>query len=144
MSFKRILIAVDGGTAAINAARAGIDLAATLQAKLATVYVVDPELGYGADISLSPDEMRLIAEGKDAEILAKLKQNLDLPADAEHFVRVGHAPDVIDKAATDWSADLIVIGSHARTGISRIILGSVADALIHKATCPVMVVREVK
>ena len=142
MSFKRILIAVDGGSAAIKAARAGIDLAAALGASLATVYVVDPEIGYGADISLSPEEMKEIADGKDAEVVKKLAQSLDLPAGAEHFVRIGHVADVIDKAATDWRADLIVIGIHGRTGLGRIVMGSVSERLIHKATCPVMVIRE--
>ncbi len=143
MSFKRILVAVDGGSVALNAAQTGLALANALGAKLATVYVVDPELGYGGDIVLSASDAQAIAHDKDAEVLARLRQSLNLPADAEHFVRIGHVAHVIDRAATDWAADLIVIGSHARTGLSRIVLGSVSETLIHTSTCPVLVVREV-
>jgi nucleotide-binding universal stress UspA family protein len=142
MSFKRILIAVDGGSAAIKAGQAGIDLARSLGAKLATIYVVDPAVEYSGDLSLSPDEVKEVAQEKDAEVLAKLKASLPLPDDAEHFVRVGQAAVVIDKMAVDWGADVIVIGSHGRTGISRIILGSVSDDLVHRSSCPVIVVRE--
>ena len=43
--------------------------------------------------------------------------------------------------ATDQNADLIVMGSHGRTGISRLVMGSVAEAVMRRARCPVMVVK---
>ena len=142
MSFKRILVAVDSSKVAVTATQIAIGLGADLGARVATLFVVDPEIGYGGDIGLSPADLQAVADGRDADILARLRQGLDLPADTEHFVRIGPVADIIDKTALDWFADLIVIGSHGRTGLGRLVLGSVSDAVIHKATCPVLVIRE--
>jgi nucleotide-binding universal stress UspA family protein len=57
------------------------------------------------------------------------------------FVPVGDAASEIAKAAEDWPADLIVIGSHGRGGIRRALLGSVAEGVMRQASCPVLVVR---
>jgi nucleotide-binding universal stress UspA family protein len=54
---------------------------------------------------------------------------------------LGHAADVIEKLATEWSAELIVIGSHGRGGLGRALLGNVADAVVRRAPYPVLVVR---
>ncbi|MGE5112215.1 MAG: universal stress protein [Acidobacteriaceae bacterium] len=45
------------------------------------------------------------------------------------------------KAANEWPADLIVIGSHGRGGVERLLLGSVAESVTRHAACPVLVVR---
>jgi nucleotide-binding universal stress UspA family protein len=62
------------------------------------------------------------------------------PAPLE-FIHVGKTATEIVKAAKDWSADLIVIGSHGRGGVDRLLLGSVAEAVMRHAACPVLVVR---
>ncbi len=48
----------------------------------------------------------------------------------------------ITDAARDWQADLVVIGSHGREGVDRIVLGSVARGVARKAPCPVLIVRK--
>jgi universal stress protein A len=60
----------------------------------------------------------------------------------EKAVRHGKASVQIIKMAREMKADLIVMGSHGRTGLSHVIIGSVAEAVIRHAHCPVLVVRD--
>ena len=56
-------------------------------------------------------------------------------------MQIGSPVGEVVKAAKDWPADLIVIGSHGRGGIRRALLGSVAEGVMRQAPCPVLVVR---
>lgn len=56
-------------------------------------------------------------------------------------VREGYVTDTILEAAKDWPADLIVVGSHGRTGITRLLLGSVSEAVVSQAPCSVEIVK---
>lgn len=141
MSFKRILIPVDGSPQSVHAAQTGLELAQALGAEIATVYVVEPPVPYTGEIGIPPDELLEVAERDDRDALAALRQSVRLPPEARHFVRVGHPADVIGKVAAEWPADLIVIGSHGLGGLGRALLGSVADAVVRHSPCPVLVVR---
>ena len=144
MSFKRILIPVDGSAQSAHAAATGRDLAQALGAEIATVYVVEPPVSYSGEIGIPPEELLEVADRDDRAALAELRRNVRLPEEARHFVRVGHPADVIGKVAAEWPADLIVIGSHGLGGLGRALLGSVADAVVRHAPCPVLVVRKAK
>ncbi|MGZ6267498.1 MAG: universal stress protein, partial [Candidatus Limnocylindrales bacterium] len=61
--------------------------------------------------------------------------------DATFLVWEGEAGDAIVAAADAENADLIVVGSHGRSGVSRFLIGSVSDYVVRHAHCPVMVVR---
>jgi nucleotide-binding universal stress UspA family protein len=60
---------------------------------------------------------------------------------AEPVVREGDARSVIIDEAKEWEADLIVVGSHGYTGLKRLLIGSVAQSVVHHAPCSVEVVR---
>ena len=55
--------------------------------------------------------------------------------------RIGVAPESIVEAATETNADLIVIGTHGRTGLTRLVIGSVAERVVRLAPCPVLCVK---
>ena len=63
---------------------------------------------------------------------------------ASAYVIEGDARHTILDMAVDWPADAIVIGSHGRTGLDRVLLGSVSEGVARRAMCPVQVVRESK
>jgi universal stress protein A len=63
---------------------------------------------------------------------------------AESLVRIGDARIEILRAAEEWNADLIILGSHGRTGVSRWLLGSVAEHVVRHAFCSVEVARSPK
>jgi nucleotide-binding universal stress UspA family protein len=141
MGFKRILIPIDGSPVSFHAAKVGVELAQALDAEVATLFVVEPPVAYSGEIGIPAGELLQLTERDDEAIVEALRQHVVLPPAASHLVRVGHPADVIDKTSADWAADLIVIGSHGRSGLGRVLLGSVAEAVLRRAPCPVLVVR---
>ena len=59
----------------------------------------------------------------------------------EHRMLEGSAPGVITETAEEIGADLIVMGTHGRTGFTRFVMGSVAEAVLRRAPCPVLTIR---
>jgi nucleotide-binding universal stress UspA family protein len=59
----------------------------------------------------------------------------------EHKLLMGTAADEIVRAAEEGGVDLIVIGTHGRTGLKRVLMGSVAEAVMRRATCPVLTLK---
>jgi nucleotide-binding universal stress UspA family protein len=141
MSFKKVLIAIDGEPIAVRAAETGVDLAQALGAEVAFVHVVDASLAYSGDTG--PPASELIAAAKlDAKrLVAAIRQRLSPQSSALEFIQVGTPSEEIVKAAKEWSADLLVIGSHGRGGMQRALLGSVAETVMRRAPCPLVVVR---
>jgi nucleotide-binding universal stress UspA family protein len=144
MSFRRILIAVDGSSVSAHAAEAGLELARVLHSETAVVYAVEPPVDYSGEIGFPADMLLEGSEREAGAIFADLQRSFGLPADAARFIRVGHAAEVIRGVAEEWPADLIVIGSHGRGGLGRVLLGSVAEAVLRHAPCPVLVIRKVE
>jgi universal stress protein A len=141
MSIRRVLVAVDAEPVAAHAADVGIELARSLKAQVALLTAIPPPSAYAADTGIAPAELVAAAEREGKRLLAEFRQNLSLPPDSLEFIAVGRASEQIVKAAKDWPADLIVIGSHGRAGLQRALLGSVAEGVIRHAPCPVLVVR---
>jgi len=122
MRFKKVLIAVDSEPVAVRAAETGVDLAQALGAEVAFVHVVGSE--------------------RDAKKVATaIRRRLSPQSSALEFIQVGGSSKEIIKAAKAWGSDLIVIGSHGRSGVQRVVFGSVAEAVMRNAPCPVVVVR---
>jgi nucleotide-binding universal stress UspA family protein len=140
MRFQRILVAVDEEPIAAQAADMGIELAHALGAKLAFVFVVEPVAS--PDSGISASELLAGAEQDGRRVMAGFSQRMPAGVLPLQFVKVGAPATEIVKAAREWPADVIVIGSHGRTGVPRAILGSVAEAVVRHAPCPVLVVRQ--
>jgi nucleotide-binding universal stress UspA family protein len=147
MAYKRILVPVDGSPTSNAGLREAIDLARGQGASLQLVHVVDYHylvmtgLEAGAYIedlmeSLTQSGRRIL---KRAEALAEksgLKVStvlLESPA--------GPAADAIVRQAKKWQADLIVIGTHGRRGVRRMLMGSDAEQVVRNSPVPVMLVR---
>jgi nucleotide-binding universal stress UspA family protein len=141
VSFERILIAVNGEPIAAHAADVGADLARSLAAQVALIYVVDSAPGYGADTGVAPHELIDSAKRDGKKLVSEFRLRLSLQSSALDFVQAGSPSAEIVKAAREWPADLIVIGSHGRSGFQRALLGSVAEEVMRHASCPVLVVR---
>jgi nucleotide-binding universal stress UspA family protein len=73
------------------------------------------------------------------EVAGSSRRAASLPIRAH--VRIGEPADTILQVAVDYDADLIVVGTHGRRGLKKLILGSVAESLVKTAHCPVLVVR---
>ncbi len=146
MAFK-ILLATDGSKFSNKACDYGLDMAKKLGADVLALYVVSLKhfelyaLEHHDDITGYEDEdRRMRKEGEDAldyVITRAREKGVSLNA---KIVR-GYPADEIIKAATAEGADLVVVGSLGRTGIGRMLLGSVSEAVVRNAPCPVLVVR---
>ena len=139
MSFKRILIAVDNEPVAAHAADIGMELSRELNVETALVYVI--AIDYMGDTGISSEQLIALAEQEGKQVLNDFSQRLAPKSGALTFLLRGVPGTEIVKAAREWPADLIVIGSHGRSGMQRALLGSVAEAVMRHAPCPVLVVR---
>lgn len=140
MPFQRVLIALDESALAAHAVEVGADLAKALNAQAALVYVVEPALAYAPESGVPPAEMVAALKREGQAYIAVAAQRLGNPS-PWHFLREGKPADEIVSAAREWNADLIVIGSHGRSGVSRLVLGSTAESVLRHAPCPVVVVK---
>jgi nucleotide-binding universal stress UspA family protein len=141
VSFQRVLVSVDEAPIAAHAADVAIELASGLGAKLAFVHVVDPASVAAPDAGIPAGELIGQAEQDAKRLLAGFRQRLSVDVTPLEFVRVGTPATEVVHAAAEWPADVIVIGSHGRRGVTRALLGSVAEAVMRQAPCPVLVVR---
>jgi len=103
--------------------------------------VIESTVADAAWVAEPSIELSASSQGLMAHILARLKGRATIPQDVVKFEPVGAAVQSIVRAAHGWAADLVVIGSHGRVGVSRALLGSVAEGVARHATCPVMIVR---
>lgn len=141
MAFKKILVAIDDNPIAAHAVDVGGELAGLAGAELGLVHVIDPELVNAADTGMQPAVLEAAARDEAHKMIGAFRGRLSLTSPVQGFVQVGAAASEIVQAAKDWPADMIVIGSHGRSGIRRALLGSVAEGVMRQASCPVLVVR---
>jgi nucleotide-binding universal stress UspA family protein len=137
--FQQILVAVDESRQAGWATDLAIRLARAHDARLILLHVVfipplQPELGYiePADRENCFLQAERLLERTEARVPAGVR--------VENVLREGEAANEICKAAELFGADLILMGTHGRSAIGRMILGSVANAVVRKAACPVLTV----
>ena len=142
--FKKILLANDGSEASIHAARLALGLARIHGAALTAVYVVDPYpfIGIGEVNPVGFDAY--MAAARQSAVQAHL-QVLDLARSLNHAgelreltVEDASATEGIVQMARDVGADLIVMGSHGRTGMARLLMGSVAQKVSNQSPVPVL------
>lgn len=126
---RRILVAVEFSKASLHAWEAGREIAERFDAELEAVWCVEP-----AATELSG----LLRSARRLEDLKRLRARLG-PRARVHRVN-GEPSFAIPRLARDRSVDLIVMGSHRRAGLARWVQGSAAEAVVHDAPCPVLLV----
>lgn len=140
--YKKILLAVDGSEASKNAVRHAVELAKQSGGTLLALYVVPP-LDVIDIETFKPDTLRrgLMKEGE--KILMEIKELAKgKGVDIQTRLEEGIPFEKICEVAGDTDSDLIVMGSHGRTGIGKVFIGSVTERVISKAKCrPVLVVK---
>jgi nucleotide-binding universal stress UspA family protein len=138
VAWDRILLATDGSPNSRAAATRALDLARTYGSELKVLSVINiPESIDGQAEDLAP-ALYHIHRDNVAEITG---QAAGRALKAEGLVGVGRPAQVITQMARELQADLIIMGSHGRTGIKRLLLGSVTEKVIGQAPCPVLVVK---
>jgi nucleotide-binding universal stress UspA family protein len=145
IAIRRILVPVDLSGTSERGLLYAAELSEKLGAELRVLYVVAEPAAVLPDMMMpvpvaTDDTDDLLASGRQAVAELIAAKNLTrLNPSSE--VRVGTAGEEILAAAKDWNADLVVIGTHGRTGLTHLLLGSVAEEVVRHAPCPVLTVR---
>jgi nucleotide-binding universal stress UspA family protein len=144
--FRHILLATDGSSASEHAAQLAVELARVHQARLTALYVVDPypylgigetnPLGFQAYMSAALQH----AADAHGKVMAMCEKAPAVPCQARLAEDVAAAAGIV-QSARQVEADLIVVGSHGRTGVARLMLGSVASKVVAESPIPVLVAR---
>lgn len=143
--YQRILVPVDGSTNAKRALQEAIKLADGT-AELRLVYVVEEShsldpIGYGAiDYAALLEAVRQTGKRTLAQALEEVQKSGKTAETSLLEANGERISTMIGSAAKNWKADLIVIGTHGRSGLNRLLLGSVAEDVARSATVPVLLV----
>jgi universal stress protein A len=142
MRYAKILCPVDFSPPSHEALVAAADLAQRFDSALTLVHVYQVPMLAVPEMSLDPGVLVQILRSID-ETLAKLTQEaIGLGARRVESSKIEGIPwDTIVKLARDGQSDLVVMGTHGRTGLRHALLGSVAERVVRHAPCPVLVVR---
>jgi nucleotide-binding universal stress UspA family protein len=140
-----IVVPTDLSDRSLTALDYAVGLADSYDARLKVVFVNEPGLKISDMAWVGIDE-RSMSEQQLAEARRSIERvvldriPVDIPADAE--VLHGEAVGRIIEYASDVNADLIVMATHGRTGLSHVLLGSVAEQVVRKAPCPVLTLKK--
>lgn len=138
IGWKKILIATDGSRYSSFATDRAIDFAKSYGGSLTAVSIVDVPSEFYAEAPAAVDKLIESAKGFVAAAKEKAEAN-DVMASG--FVGEGEAFEIITKLAQKEGIDVIIMGSHGKTGLKRLLMGSVAEKVIGHAPCPVLVVK---
>lgn len=141
MAFQRILIAVNDEQYAREVTRVGTNLAQSLNAQLALVYVIDQRLLIqppDQDLQLLTTLALMRNEGE--RVLEALIERYAAGKPVDRFLPEGSPSREILHTADAWNADLIVLGTHGRSGLLQLFSGSISTYVKHHAPVPVLIV----
>ncbi len=143
MSIQKILVPYDFSPHSEHALDWAIGLAEKWQARLELLHVIHilpPVVDIAGDVYAHVEQAQLAAAQKHLETVLSTKAE-DLSVLFDSHVRRGVPFQAICDEAATQQADLIVMGSHGRTGLSHVFIGSVAERVIRHAPCPVLVTK---
>ena len=146
--YKKILVPTDGSALSKKAVRGAVELAAAVGAEVLAVHVVPryPTSYFEGGISVSPTEVARVEKQWAehglalAQEVAKAAEKAGVKAKAA-TVRSDLVAEAIVAAARKYKCDLIVMASHGRKGIKRLLLGSETQHVLTHGTTPVLVLR---
>ncbi|RKR81317.1 nucleotide-binding universal stress UspA family protein [Mucilaginibacter gracilis] len=153
MEFQKILIGIDDSKYAENAARYGFELAHKFSAQVGLVHIVEPVVSTPLNdtsmlgtlvpsfsTSVEDVEMVNMQENFSKKLLDDIANKYGEGLTVSHFNEFGSKADAIIECAAQFGADLIVIGTHSRTGFDRFLMGSVAESIIRHSPVAVLVI----
>ncbi|KTT22146.1 MULTISPECIES: universal stress protein [Pseudacidovorax] len=146
--FNHILVPIDGSETSMLAVSKASGLALAFGSRITLIHVIDnyPFIGVGADYALGQNEYLAAATASANTALARGVAALAAEGlHSDQRVIDGHVvhEGIVDTAKA-LGCDLIVMGSHGRTGIEKLLLGSVTQRVLQEAPMPVLVVKELE
>jgi nucleotide-binding universal stress UspA family protein len=149
---KKILIALDYNPTAERIAKTGYEMAKSMNAEVTLLHVIadytyyssldySPIMGFDQFSNLGAVQMDSVTELENAarEYLEKTKTFLGYPS-IKTLVKDGDSGDAIIDAAKNLGVDIIVLGSHSRRGLDKILMGSVAEKVLRRSKIPLFII----
>ena len=141
---EKILVPFDGSGFSQKAFEKGLEIAEKFESRLIVLTVIQSKISDTAGISLERLQEIQDDEEEDATIMLKKLEDQANAKNVSFSMKIIHNPSTSDGIvafAESNNIDLIVIGSHGRTGFRKLVLGSVANGVISHAQCPVLVTK---
>lgn len=141
--YKRILVPVDGSATSNKALVAALQMAREGGGRVRIVHALD-ELAYLSGFEFSADILQVARQyaTKVLDDALDVAKSAGIPADTRLVEQTGQRlGEVVAAAARDWEADLVVVGTHGRRGVGRVMLGSGAEQVLRLSPVPVLAVR---
>lgn len=135
IQLSKILCPTDYSDTSDKAVRYAIEFARRVNAHVRFLHIQEPDISI---VRKTTGEENPLSDGFTQMLMAEKKKGLM----ADVKVVSGVPTDAIIKHAHEWFADLIIMGSHGRTGLMRIMMGSVAEAVFRSAAMPVLLVKQ--
>jgi len=145
--FAKILVPYDGSGYSENAFEKSLEIAAKFESKLVALTVIQSKVSNSAGVSLQRMQEIQDEEENTATIMLKKLEEKAKNRNVPLSIKIIHNPsssEGILNYADSNNIELIVMGSHGRTGFRKMILGSVASDVIGHSKCPVLITKEVK
>jgi len=136
--WKSLLVPTDGSPYSVSSAQRAIGLAKAYGASIKAISIVDVTEEFQAQ---APDAVESLVSQAWQHVDNVDNKARELGVPVERFVREGESYKVITDMARKQGTDMIVMGSHGRTGVKRMFMGSVTEKVIGHAACPVLVVK---
>jgi universal stress protein A len=143
MGFTKILCPVDFSPGSHEALRVASGLAREGSASLILAYIWEPPRWSNSDVLLVPGALQDTMDAQEAELEAWKAEARQLGAKeiAVRFLTGIAWDEIVAMTRGDPAIDVVVMGTHGRTGLRHVLLGSVAEKVVRHAACPVLVVR---
>lgn len=143
MPSQHILVPIDFSESSSQALTYAIELAAVLKARLTLLHVIQPIVtgGYDMGIGLPASYIAELEADITQSLATELQRVTDAGLTGDMLIIHGTPFYLILETAKTHQADMIIMGTQGRTGLSHILLGSVAERVVRQAPCPVLVVR---
>jgi nucleotide-binding universal stress UspA family protein len=140
--FHQILVALDGSKISDKALETAIEEARVWKATVHAIYVVETGLFSSLPMDNTWEIMYSMLEKEGDKALSTAKTMAEQQGvKIEAVIRQGHAGNEIVRAAKETGADLVIVGSHGKSEVDRLLLGSVSSFVVSNCTTNVMVVR---
>ena len=149
MVYRRILVPVDGSSTSIAGLNEALRLAKNQKARIRLIHIVDERMIFStaeAGMNIEPVIDSLKSGGKRIlEHAAKLAAARGVRAETDMVENAAsQVADVLVSRARRWRADLVVMGTHGRRGVNRLVLGSDAELVVRNSPVPVLLVRSAR
>jgi universal stress protein A len=144
MGFTKIVCPVDFSAGSREALRIAAELARDWSAPLVVAHVWEPPKWSSGEVMIAPEVIQSLVDAEEAELESwkSTAKQLGAREVGTRFLSGVAWDAILSLLKDDPAIDLVVMGTHGRTGLKHVLLGSVAEKVVRHAPCPVLVVRE--